>query len=261
MKNKLESIPEDKKYTFTLKNGAPVELTRQDVIDNNLYKLTVKIPDIHLSDKLPDSNPLKKLLHMFESGVQNKFLYYKILSAIFFCYLWAIQISAFIQHSPHQIPMLFITLWGIYAIIRLNINPRFEINKLKSLFIKSDSSIFVSSITYSLFVISFVYALLNKDSLCEKINWKNIGDAIILKHYSYITYLFVVSIIVSLLIGVYDAYGFYEQHIFALEMRKTTISRIVFNSLIYLILMYFFPSIVSDLSCGMNGAILLFIAI
>lgn len=122
MKNNPPNVQDEKKYSFTLKNGVVVELTKQDVIDNNLYKLTDKIPEIHLSDKLTDSNPLKKLLHMFESGVQNKFLYYKILSVIFFCCLWAIQISAFIQHSLYQLSMLLITLWSSSIIISVQMN-------------------------------------------------------------------------------------------------------------------------------------------
>ena len=39
MKNNPPNVQDEKKYSFTLKNGVVVELTKQDVIDNNLYKL------------------------------------------------------------------------------------------------------------------------------------------------------------------------------------------------------------------------------
>jgi len=258
---KLNENSENKKFSFTLKNGAVVELTKQDVIDNNLYKITDKIPDLQIADKLSDKNPFKKILQTFESGVQNKFLYYKALSIIFFCYLWIIQISAFIQDNYNALPMLFLTLWGTYAIIRLNIKPLFKTNTLRTLIKKSDYPIFTSSITYLLLIITVSYSFLKKDTLCTAIDWQNVIDMIMLNKFSYFPYLLLASFLISILVAMYNIQEFYERQFLLIEMKIRSISTILFSFLLYVSLEVYFPAISSDLLCANKGIILLFIAL
>lgn len=251
----------DKKYIITLKNGASIELTKQDIIDNNLYKLTDKIPDLKIADKLSEDNLFKKILETFESGVQNKFLYYKILSLAFFCYLWAIQISALIQHDKNTISMLFITVWGTFAIIRLNTKPLFKTLTLRTLIKKSDYSFFTSSITYFLIALSILFSFLNKDKLCTILTWENVAEVITLNTFSYLPYLLITSFFISILIAIYNIQEFYERYVLMSELKKSSISIILFGLSIYLVFAIYFPLIVSDLLCSNKGVILFFIAL
>ena len=51
--NKEKTPENDKAYSLTLKNGTVIELTKQDVIDNNILKLEKALPDLKLTIDIP----------------------------------------------------------------------------------------------------------------------------------------------------------------------------------------------------------------
>ena len=63
--NKEKTPENDKAYSLTLKNGTVIELTKQDVIDNNILKLEKALPDLKLTNKIFDNNLLKKISEQF----------------------------------------------------------------------------------------------------------------------------------------------------------------------------------------------------
>ena len=107
----------DKYYQLKLKNRVVVEITKQDIINNNLSKLQDTIPELKLTHKISDTNPFKKIIQKLERGDQNKFLYYKVLSYIFFSFLCLIQIYETVHYNSRTLPMFFITIWGAFLTI------------------------------------------------------------------------------------------------------------------------------------------------
>ena len=75
--NKKDVVKEDKVFPLTLKNGIVVELTTQDILDNNILKLEKAFPDFKLTNKIFKNNLLKKILTVLEKGINRQYKYYK----------------------------------------------------------------------------------------------------------------------------------------------------------------------------------------
>lgn len=82
--NKKDVVKEDKVFPLTLKNGIVVELTTQDIIENNISKLESVVPELRFVNRVSDRNPLKKVITVLETGIQSQYKYYKYLSFLFY---------------------------------------------------------------------------------------------------------------------------------------------------------------------------------
>lgn len=82
--NKKDVVKEDKVFPLTLKNGIVVELTTQDIIENNISKLESVVPELKFVNRVSDRNPLKKVITVLETGIQSQYKYYKYLSFLFY---------------------------------------------------------------------------------------------------------------------------------------------------------------------------------
>lgn len=251
----------NKEYPIKLKNGNIIYLSEQDIISNNINKLEDEIPDLKIENTLSDYNPLKKIITAIERGIQIKKTYYLVLSLIFLCYIWGIQIFAYFNDLKIKNLLLFISLWGTYSIIRLNIKPHFQINTLQNLLFKKDFSFFTSSLSYSLIGLSVAYSILVKEEICQTVSWKNIGERLLLinlHEITYIEFLFIAGLCIALLIGLYNIFAYYERFRMISLLNIDSIGIRFFNCFLGVILILFLPFVTTEVLCGMKGVILVF---
>lgn len=140
--NKKDVVKEDKVFPLTLKNGIVVELTTQDIIENNISKLESVVPELKFVNRVSDRNPLKKVITVLETGIQSQYKYYKYLSFFILCHIWLIQVIALINDTSAKYSMLLISFWATYAILRLQVKPYFNYNILLSFVKKVDVPFF-----------------------------------------------------------------------------------------------------------------------
>lgn len=209
-----KDLLEDKKnktYLLTLKNGTIVKLTKQDVIDNNLYKLADKVPNLKILDKLSNQNPLKKLIQKLEREEQNKFFYYKLLSYLIIVCLCLVQIYEILHDTPQALSMSFITIWGSLLIIFLY--KKQQVNRLSLLTIlKNKSCFFVYSYLFNIsLTISLSLFVVSSDNI-ERVN--NITD-----WRSFITYPIIVTSLVSFLGAIHNISILYKTYILRIYLK------------------------------------------
>ena len=254
----------NKVHSFKLKNGMVVELTKQDVIDNNISKLEEAIPDLRLTNKIFNNSLLKKVLSVLETGVQSQHKYYKYLCFFILCYIWLIQVIALINDTPAKYSMLLISCWVTYTILRLQIKPYFNYNILLSLVRKIDVPFFLSSITFSLIILSIAYELLTPNRQCSTFYWSDIGKIMIFSNIDIITYyafLIIGCLCAAFLMALYNIYLVFEKYQLDLLWGVETIGVKIFKFLCAIILLYFLPNILSDKLCNIKDGMFLWIVI
>ncbi len=240
---------------LALKNGATVELTKQDIIDNNISKLENAIPDLKISNNLSDNSFLNKVLSVLETGIQCQHKYYKYLCLFILCHVWLIQIIALINEVHARYSMLLISFWMTYAILRFQFKPYFRYNILLSLVKKIDVPFFLSSITFSLIILSMAYELLTPNRQCLAFYWSDIGKLMLFYGLSTITYykfLIICCLYIALLMSVYDIYTVFEKYRLELLFGVETIGVKIFKFVCIIGLLYFLPNILSDKLCDIK---------
>lgn len=230
-KKKILENNENQVYTLTLKNGTTVELTKQDVINNNISKLENAIPDLKLTNKIANNNLLKKIISVLESGEQNNFLYYKLLSAVFFIGICVIQFLAFYYKSSLALSMLFMSLWGIFLTFWLCIKQ--QLNKLSLLNILNNKLCFF---IYSyLFNISLVACLSLFVYFSEDI--QNINNAANWKYYT--AYPIIITIFISCLSALHNIDILYKAYVMRVYLKYITNTLFVFSLVIMIGVLFF----------------------
>ena len=229
----------NKVHSFKLKNGMVVELTKQDVIDNNLYKLTDRIPNLKIADTLSDNNPLKKIIAVLESGEQNKFLYYKILSGVFFICMFVVQSLAFYYKSSLALSMVFMTLWGMFLTVWLCKVQ--QLNKLSLLNILNNKlNLFIYSyffhISFVVCLILFVYFSGDIQNINNVANWRY-----------YIAYPIIVTIFVSCLSTLHNIDIVYKAHMIRVYLKHITNAVFVFSLVIMVGMLFLFSFPLKDM--------------
>lgn len=262
--NKEKTLENDKAYSLTLKNGTVIELTKQDVIDNNILKLEKALPDLKFTNKIFENNLLKKIMAVLETGIQSQHKYYKYLSFFILCHIWLIQIIALINNTSAKYSMLLISFWATYTILRLQIRPYFNYNILLSLVKKIDIPFFLSSITLSLIILSLVYELTIPNKQCSTFYWSDIGKIIIFYKadtISYYKFLIICCLYIAFLMALYDIYSFFEKYQLDILLRVETVGVKIFKFFCITSLLYFLPYLLSDEFCNIKDGTFLWIII
>lgn len=255
---------ENQIYTLSLKNGATVKLTKQDVIDNNISKLENVIPDLKLTNQIFENNLLKKILTILETGIQSQYKYYKYLSFFILCHIWLLQVIALINDTSAKYSMLLISFWATYTILRLQIRPYFNYNILLSLVKKIDIPFFISSITLSLIILSLVYELLISSKQCSLFYWSDIGKFIAFYKadtMAYYKFLVICCLYIAFLMALYDVYSIFEKYQLDILLGVETIGVKIFKFFCMASLLYFLPYLLSDKLCNIKDGMFLWIVI
>ena len=254
----------NKMYSLKLKNGKIVELTKQDVIYNNISKLEEAIPELKLTNKIFDNNLLKKVISVLETGIQSRHKYYKYLSFFILCHIWLIQIITLIDGTSVKYSMLLISFWATYTILRLQIKPYFKYNILLSLVRKVDVPFFLSSITFSLIILSIGYELLTPNRQCSTFYWNDIGKIITFYKINTITYymfLVICCLYAAFLMALYDIYAVFEKYQLDLLLGVETIGVKIFKFFCIISLLYFLPNLLSNILCDIKDGVFLWVII
>ncbi len=257
-KKKILENNENQVYTLTLKNGTTVELTKQDVINNNISKLENAIPDLKLTNKIANNNLLKKIISVLESGEQCQHKYYKYLCFFILCHIWLIQIIALINGASAKYPMFLISFWATYTILRVQFKPYFHYNILHSLIKKIDTPFFLSSITFFLIILSITYEFIIPNRQCLTFNWNDIGKLMFFYNINTITFykfLIISCLYIALLMALYDIYIIFEKYQLELLLGLETISIKIFKFFCLSCLLYFIPNILSDKLCNIKDGV------
>ena len=253
-----------KKFPYKLKNGNIVSITLSDLLTNNLDILRKEIPDLKVSEKLSEANPLKNIMTTLEKGIQVNENYYKFLSLIILIYIWALQIALFLGQAPQAMLMLFTTLWGSYAIVRLNVRPYITLMTFNNLLQSKDSPLLLSSIFYVLFGGAALSLIFNGNFCPNILTWTAIGNYMIfqnLQEMSYLGFLIIVSLLVSLLMGMYNIYSNYEYYKFTLLLKMNDHGLKICAFLIFFSISYFFPVISNAFLCKEKASAFMYVII
>lgn len=262
--NKKDVVKEDKVFPLTLKNGIVVELTTQDIIENNISKLESVVPELKFVNRVSDRNPLKKVITVLETGIQSQYKYYKYLSFFILCHIWLIQVIALINDTSAKYSMLLISFWATYTILRLQIKPYFNYNILLSLVKKIDVPFFLSSITLSLIILSLVYELLIPGKQCSSFYWSDIGKIIAFYKadtMAYYKFLIICCLYIAFLMALYDVYSIFEKYQLDILLGVETIGVKIFKFFCMASLLYFLPYLLSDKLCNIKDGMFLWIVI
>lgn len=230
---------ENQIYTLSLKNGATIKLTKQDVIDNNISKLENVIPDLKIANKLSNKNSLKKIIMVLESGEQNNFLYYKLLSIVLFICICVLQFLAFYYKSSLSLSMMFISLWGMFLTFWLC--RKQQLNKLSLLNILNNKlNFFIYSyffhISFVVCLILFVYFSGDIQNINNVVNWR-----------CYIAYPIIVTIFVSCLSTLHNIDIVYKAHMMRVYLKHITNAVFVFSLVIMIGMLFLFSFPLKDM--------------
>jgi hypothetical protein len=262
--NKKDVVKEDKVFPLTLKNGIVVELTTQDIIENNISKLESVVPELKFVNRVSDRNPLKKVITVLETGIQSQYKYYKYLSFFILCHIWLIQVIALINDTSAKYSMLLISFWATYAILRLQVKPYFNYNILLSFVKKVDVPFFLSSITIFLIVLSISYELLLSNGQCLTFYWNDIGKLMLFYNEDtmvYYKFLIVCCMYIAILQALYDVYSIFEKYQLDILLGVETIGVKIFKFFCMASLLYFLPYLLSDKLCNIKDGMFLWIVI
>lgn len=217
----------NKMYSLKLKNGKIVELTKQDVIDNNISKLEEAIPELKFSTKEPHKNPVEKIITKLEVGAQNKFLYYKFLSCILIGCLCLVQAYEMIQNSLNSLPMFFITVWGIFLTIILY--KKRQTNQLTLLSIlKNKSNFFIYSYLFNIsLIVSLILFIFSSNYANSSISWTY-----------FMSYPVIVTALISFLSTIHNIDIVYKTYIMRIHLKFITHTSFAF-SLVLMVLLFF----------------------
>ena len=255
---------ENQIYRLTLKNGSTVELTKQDIVDNNILKFEEAIPDLKFANKIFKNNLLNKTITTLETGIQSQHKYYKYLCFFILCHIWLIQVTALMNDTSAKYSMLLISFWATYTILRLLFKPYFNYNILLSLVKKIDVPFFLSSITLSLIILSLVYELSIPSKQCSSFYWSDIGKIIIFHKadtMAYYKFLIICCLYTAFLMALYDIYSFFEKYQLDILLDIETIGVKTFKFFCISSLLYFLPYLFSDKLCNIKDGRFLWIII
>ena len=211
------------RYELKLANNKAVQITLNDVLRNNLSLVTDTISDLKIADCLADKNPMKNFISVIESGRLNHRPFYRIYSVLFLFYIWSLQVYTFFYYPALATSVLLINFWGTYSILRFQIRPYFEINTLFNILFKKDMPVFLSSISYVIIGVLYVYLFYDKINFCSSIFWKDIGSLLFFQNvneFSNLLILFILSLGVAVLTSFYNIFAIYERFRISLLLKQ-----------------------------------------